>query len=85
MYYTELRLLIDFDIFILIWMTQLLVYPSFLHYTKSNLMKWYTSYTARITAVVARFMLAQITIVTFSLWQEINALSILYTVLIYST
>ena len=48
-------------------------------------MKWYTSYTARITTVVARFMLAQITIVTFSLWQEINALSILYTVLIYST
>jgi hypothetical protein len=47
-------------------------------------MKWHTSYTPRI-AVVAPLMLAQITIATFSLWQEINALSIVYTVLIYST
>ena len=48
-------------------------------------MKWHTSYTPRITAIVAPFMLAQTTIATFSLWQEINVLSIVYTVLIYST
>jgi hypothetical protein len=48
-------------------------------------MKWHTSYTPRITAVVAPLMLAQITLATFALWQEINALSIVYTVLICST
>jgi len=48
-------------------------------------MKWHSSYTPRIIAVVAPLMLAQITLATFALWQEINALSIVYTVLIYST
>ena len=80
-----IALLVDFGLVVLIWMIQLLVYPSFLHYTKSNLMKWHSSYTPRITTVVAPLMLAQITLATFTLWQEINALSIVYNVLIYST
>ena len=80
-----IALLVDFGLVVLIWMIQLLVYPSFLYYTKSNLMKWHSSYTPRITTVVAPLMLAQITLATFTLWQEINALSIVYNVLIYST
>ena len=80
-----IALLVDFGLVVLIWMIQLLVYPSFSHYTKSNLIKWHTRYTPRITSIVAPLMLAQITLATIAVWQDANALSISYTVLIYST
>lgn len=54
------RLLIDFGLVILIWMVQLIVYPSFLHYTRENLMRWHRRYTPAIGYIVGPLMLGQL-------------------------
>lgn len=62
-----LRLLLDFGLMILIWMVQLLIYPSFAFYTKENLVKWHKKYTGRIALVVIPLMLGQLIITTYQL------------------
>lgn len=54
------RLLIDFGLFVLIWMVQLIVYPGFTFYTAEDLLKWHKTYTWRITVIVAPLMFAQL-------------------------
>lgn len=60
-----LHLLVDFGLLVLIWMIQLIVYPSFLHYTKENLFSWHKKYTLMISFIVAPLMLAQLGIAIF--------------------
>ena len=55
-----LRLLLDFGLFVLIWMVQLLVYPSFLHYSEKSLAEWHKKYTPRISFIVVPLMLGQL-------------------------
>lgn len=55
-----IRLLVDFGLVVLIWITQLIVYPGFLHYPKSNLMAWHGTYTTMIGYIVAPLMLLQL-------------------------
>ena len=55
-----LRLGIDFGLVVLIWMIQLIVYPSFLHYTTTNLIKWHRKYTPLIGYIVGPLMLLQL-------------------------
>ncbi len=68
-----IRLLVDFGLVVLIWITQLIVYPGFLHYPKSNLMAWHGTYTTMIGYIVAPLMLLQLglylhlTLVRFSI------------------
>ena len=54
------RLLVDFGLVVLIWMVQLLIYPSFAYYSREALMRWHKKYTPRITAVVMPLMLGQL-------------------------
>lgn len=56
----SLRLLLDFGLVILIWLVQLVIYPSFLFYVKDDLMRWHKKYTPRITFVVLPLMLGQL-------------------------
>lgn len=68
-----LRLLFDFGLTVLIWMVQLVVYPSFLHYSKSDLVRWHHQYTGRIAYLVIPLMVVQLVVTG---WQLFYASSI---------
>lgn len=66
------RLVVDFGFLVLIWTVQLVIYPSFNYYTKGNLFKWHTSYTARVTFIVLPIMLSQLILALIQVFQLIN-------------
>ncbi|MEO9952181.1 hypothetical protein [Nonlabens sp.] len=78
------KLLIDFGLVVLIWMVQIIIYPSFLHYTSEKLSVWHPLYTRKITSIVAPLMLAQLSIsvylmitqLTYSFYEIIDLLLI---------
>ena len=47
-------LLVDAGLVVLIWMVQLIIYPSFLHYD-NNLVEWHHKYTSRIALIVVLY------------------------------
>lgn len=55
-----IRLLFDAGLFVLIWMVQLVVYPSFLYYEKQNLVKWHNHYTKGLSIIVIPLMFGQL-------------------------
>ena len=55
-----LRLVIDFGLLVLIWIIQRIIYPSFLHYNKQNLIAWHKQYTARFATIVIPLMFGQL-------------------------
>jgi len=55
-----LKLLFDFGLMVLIWLVQLIIYPSFLYYQKKDLVRWHTIYTGRLGYVVIPLMLGQL-------------------------
>ena len=55
------RLVFDSGLLVLIWMVQLIVYPSFLYYKNlGTLYEWHETYTKRIAMVVIPLMLGQL-------------------------
>lgn len=54
------RLITDSGLVVLIWMVQLIVYPSFSHYPPEHLYKWHSVYTGRIAAIVIPLMFGQL-------------------------
>ncbi|MAD96226.1 MAG: hypothetical protein CMB99_02765 [Flavobacteriaceae bacterium] len=77
-----LRILVDFGLLILIWMVQLIIYPSFLYYSKTNLTKWHHIYTGRITIVVFPLMAGQLAISIVQLAADFSTFHILYGVFV---
>ncbi|NRB61167.1 MAG: hypothetical protein HRU50_14665 [Winogradskyella sp.] len=71
-----LRLLIDFGLVVLIWIVQLIIYPSFTYYQNTSLLKWHRIYTGRVTIIVLPLMVSQLII---SVIQVLNGLN-LYTI-----
>lgn len=59
------RVVVDFGLVILIWMVQLIVYPSFLFYQQTDLAKWHSIYTGKITLIVAPLMFAQTGLIAY--------------------
>ncbi|MBS3739528.1 hypothetical protein [Mesohalobacter halotolerans] len=56
------KLIPDIGLMVLIWLVQLIIYPSFRYYNPNNLKSWHRPYTSRITVVVLPLMLSQIVI-----------------------
>ncbi len=56
------ELLFDFGLVVLIWLIQLIVYPSFSYYQKNDLVQWHKNYTLRIGYVVMPLMIGQLSI-----------------------
>jgi len=81
---TPLFLIVNSGLVILIWIVQLIIYPSFLFYNKENLVQWHNIYTKRIAVIVIPLMLIQLlisilnTIVTFSITNLTIALLVLF-------
>ena len=67
-----LRLLVDFGLLVLIWVIQLIVYPSFLYYKKENLITWHRKYTSLVGYIVAPLMVLQLGL---SIYQISNAVT----------
>ena len=82
--FSTASLIVDFGLVILIWMVQLIVYPSFLYYDAKALIIWHTKYTPRITSVVAPLMLAQLGLSIYGLYQGITLSAIIYALLVTS-
>jgi hypothetical protein len=76
------RLLIDFGFVVLIWVVQLVIYPSFGFYSKANLFNWHKSYTARVTLIVLPLMFSQLILSCIQLWKVQNWYTILSLVII---
>lgn len=70
----QLPLLFDFGTLVLIWLVQLVIYPSFEHYSTANLKQWHTTYTVRVTFVVLPLLFGQLICTTFALYQDFSAL-----------
>ncbi|SHK64503.1 hypothetical protein SAMN04488007_3496 [Maribacter aquivivus] len=57
-----LRILIDFGLVVLIWIVQLIIYPSFKFYNHKNLVLWHKKYTRLIACIVGPLMVGQLTL-----------------------
>ncbi len=68
------RLIFDFGMLVLIWIVQLVIYPSFKFYQKQDLMQWHKKYVIKIAYVVMPLMIGQLSLgivdafTTFSLY-----------------
>jgi len=77
------RLLLDFGLCILIWMVQLIVYPSFLFFSDNNLFTWHKTYTKAIALIVMPLMLGQLSIVIYQVFLIQNAYTLTSIVLVF--
>jgi hypothetical protein len=57
---SELHSLVDFGICIVLWLVQLVIYPSFLRIDESQLLLWHKAYTFRVSFVIMPLMLTQL-------------------------
>ena len=55
-----IRLLVDFGLLTLIWMVQLIVYPSFVYYETHALIKWHKKYVSNFKFIVIPLMIGQL-------------------------
>jgi len=78
-----IRLLFDAGLFVLIWMVQLVVYPSFTFYKPNNLKRWHDKYTKQVTFVVMPLMLGQLAIIGTQLWEDATLYTVLSGVLVF--
>ena len=77
-----ISLALDAGLLVLIWMVQLIIYPSFVYYEKENLLVWHQKYTGLITLIVIPLMLGQLGCTTYAVFDEFQWLFALKLVLI---
>ena len=65
-----LKIIVDAALCTLIWLVQIIIYPGFIYYNESDLKKWHSSYTGRITAIVMPLMLAQLLLYVFLAYSQ---------------
>lgn len=63
-----LRISFDFGLLVLIWMVQLVIYPSFKYFNKNDLIRWHRVYVQRISYVVIPLMFGQTLIAIYQLY-----------------
>lgn len=76
------RLVIDFGLVVLIWLVQLIIYPSFAYYTADDLAVWHPKYTGLITLVVGPLMLAQVIATGWNLASQFSWLTLVVALLV---
>ena len=77
----QISLLVDIGLVVLIWMVQLIVYPSFTFYKPKNLIEWHQKYTTGIAVVVIPLMLTQLVLAVVAVFYQPNFTAI-FTLLI---
>ena len=64
------RVAVDFGMLVLIWLVQLIIYPSFEFSDKETFLLWHEKYTGLITVVVLPLMLGQLALTGYQLTQD---------------
>ena len=77
-----LSLLVNFGLLVLIWIIQLIIYPSFLYYNLENLVAWHRKYTPLIGYIVSPLMLLQLGIAIYQTNIEANSYHLISLVII---
>ena len=67
---TQLQIFADSGLLILIWIVQLIIYPSFHYIEDLHFKEWHTRYTATIGLIVAPLMLLQVGIEGMFFFQQ---------------
>jgi len=75
-------LFFDGGLLVLIWLVQLIIYPSFKTQNKETFVQWHANYSSRISLVVIPLMFGQVICAALLLLNHISALSIINIVLI---
>lgn len=76
------QLLVDFGMVVLIWIVQLIIYPSFLYYDARNLDIWHSQYTARFMFIVMPLMLVQLGIAIYQFILSIELFTLIHLALV---
>lgn len=63
---SELHRLVDFGMFGMLWLVQLVIYPSFLRVDAAQLVDWHRSYTFRVSFLIIPLMFAQLGLATLA-------------------
>ena len=67
---SELHSLVNFGMCVVLWLVQLVIYPSFLRVEPSELIAWHKAYTFRVSFVILPLMLGQLVITILSVWED---------------
>ena len=71
------RHLSDCSLFILIWIVQLTIYPSFQFMSAQQLIQWHAKYTVRMAWIAGPLILFQTTIISIQIVLEVSTINIL--------
>jgi hypothetical protein len=58
----HLVLCLDFGLFLVLWLVQLIIYPGFLYCADHTFIRWHATYVKRIMAFVVPLMIGQMTL-----------------------
>jgi len=72
----------DFGLMILIWLVQLIIYPSFTYFEKARLQAWHSKYTSMISIIVMPLMLVQLASTFYLIYNGFNYILLLQSILI---
>ena len=81
---TLIRLLFDLGLLVLIWLVQLVIYPSFLYYERDNLRQWHYNYTKKVIYVVLPLMMGQFIIAGIHLFNDFSIFTLVSFLIIVS-
>lgn len=76
------RVFFDTGLLVLIWMVQLIIYPSFLFYKKEALRQWHAIYVKRISFIVIPLMFGQTLTAVYQCFGSINTYTLCSVLLI---
>jgi hypothetical protein len=67
---------LDFGLVVLIWIVQIIIYPSFSYYKAEDLSKWHGNYTRNFTFIVLPLMTGQLGIHLYEIISEFTLLRV---------
>ena len=70
----ELHSLVDFGMCVVLWLVQLVIYPSFLRVKTSDLLAWHKAYTFRVSFVILPLMFGQLVLAILSVIEDSSIL-----------
>lgn len=76
------RIAVDLGLVVLIWLVQLIIYPSFQYMSTDQLAAWHPKYSNLITLVVGPLMLVQVGLIGWELLNRFSWLAVASAVLV---
>lgn len=77
-----IRHLVDFGMVVLIWLVQLIIYPSFLVIRKELLVQWHESYVRLMARIVGPLMIIQLVVVSIQTLTNSTATRVIALILV---